>query len=272
MALLAGCGFSTNPVPAIPDVMPPLDASIVDDTTLLSPACATAAYLNRASVCPSSSSEPIMVSVNPAMTTILDTDTGTSIPPGLECAPLVSGSAPVCALAASSITIAAGATLSARGKKPLVLVGHVIDVQGTISIGDDATINASGAGGPGGTVGANRGGFGGGSGGMILFKAGTLKLAASAKIFADGGGGGGGAAGFQGGQGGDPIAPGVGGAAGASDSGRGGPGFPEAMRVGGAAMGGTNGGGGGGGGGGTIWIDVQTLEGAANVSPPPVRL
>jgi hypothetical protein len=147
-----------------------------------------------------------------------------------------------------------------------------VDDQGTISIGDDATINASGAGGQGGPLGANRGGFGGGSGGMILFKAGTLKLASSAKIFADGGGGGGGAAALQGGSGGDPIAPGIGGAAGPSTSGVGGPGFPAAMRAGTSAAGGTNGGGGGGGGAGTILMDVRTLDGIANISPPPVRV
>jgi len=374
--LLAGCGFNTNAVPAEADGMMTLDASLIDDATLSSPGCATFSYLNlHVSACPTSPVDSIVISF-PG--TSIDTDTGISSPPGPPCAPLEPGSSSLCAIAASSITIARGATLSAHGKKPLVLVGHTIDVQGTIdvashanlpdlpgaaadllgcnsptanmraigdgggqggtfheaaggqggsgnnpvadrggapmsstgittlrggcpggpnsdetkqagghgggavwlavddqgtiSIGNDATINASGAGGPGGALGGPRGGFGGGSGGMILFKARTLKLASLAKIFADGGGGGAGAANLQGGPGGDPTAPGIGGAAGVSAVAHGGPGFPAMTRAGEPATGGTNGGGGGGGGGGTIWMDVRAQEGTTTISPLPVRV
>jgi hypothetical protein len=353
------------------------DDAMLVDSTLDSPACSSVTYLSlNVMACPSAFVESITISTS----TSVDTDTGTSNPPGLACAPLTSGSSPLCAIAASSITIASGATLSAHGKKPLALIGHLIDLQGTIdvashasvpgapgtgsqgpaadlsgcnaptravgdgggqggtfsnaaggqggdgnsptadrggapmpsisintlrggcpggpnsdtsqqigghaggavwlavddqgtiSVGDDATINASGAGGAGGLLGANRGGFGGGSGGMILFRAGTLRLASSAKIFADGGGGGGGSAALQGGPGGDPVMPGIGGAAGASDAADGGPGFPAAMRAGTSANGGTNGGGGGGGGAGTVLMDVRTLDGIANISPPQIRV
>jgi hypothetical protein len=381
MALLAGCGFNTTAAMPPPDVdaMAALDAARpIDDATLAGPACATVVYGRLTiSACPDAAAPSITVTAD----TTLDTDTGSSTPPGLTCIALASGASTMCALAAGSIKIAANAKLSARGARALLLIGHAIDIQGTldvashaevmtspatpafqgaaadltgcngttratgdgggqggtfnsvaggiggdgnssgdkgglvmgsinidqlrggcaggapsgagtqalgghgggavwiatdpggtISLGDAAVINASGAGGLGGT-GSNHGGLGGGSGGMILLNAGTLTIAATAKVFADGGGGGGGAAGaLAGGSGGDPAMPGVGGSGGVSTVAVGGIGYPAIARAG-ATTGIVGGGGGGGGGGaGTIWLAVQTLDGAGNISPPATRV
>jgi hypothetical protein len=67
----------------------------------------------------------------------LDTDAGTSNPPGFTCAPLTDSgtkSDNVCALAASTITIQPGVTFSAHGAKPLALLGHSIDIEGTVDV------------------------------------------------------------------------------------------------------------------------------------------
>jgi hypothetical protein len=154
---------------------------------------------------------------------------------------------------------------------------------GTLVIGSGAVINASGAGGTrGAAVSATRGGYGGGSGGLIVLQAPTITQASNAQIFANGGGGGGGAAGATAGApGGDPTDPavGVGGGNGAMSGGdhggNGGQGFP-AMPKGnnkGSAGDTTMAGGGGGGGGiGAIRVRSNTTIMGANVSPMPIQL
>jgi len=327
--------------------------------------------------------------------TSIDTDTGISTPLGLGCVPLLSGN--VCALVAKSITIRQGVTLSAHGIKPLALLGHDIDVEGTIDVashstgglqakgpaadrtdcsnptlatgngggpggtydsqhgdgsdeggdggdgggtgskggkaagsinvdsllggcaggpssggpaiadstigshgggavwiaadtgtlvlGSKATINASGAGGAGGKpVSANRGGYGGGSGGLIVLQSPTITQSLSAKIFANGGGGGGGSAGggseVAGNLGSDPLDPsgadgGTAVSSGSNQGGAGGQGFTAASltaKNGGPSNSSFAGGGGGGGGGGGIRVLSNTTIMGPNVSPVPIKL
>lgn len=150
---------------------------------------------------------------------------------------------------------------------------------GSLGLGSNATVNASGAGGSGGTALPNRrGGSGGGSGGLIVLQGATVSLTPTTKVFAVGGGGGGAASMFgTGGAGNEAAAPAQGGTGGTGGSapvagtpGLGGVGFPAAAeaRIGGTGTGATNGGGGGGGGAGTIWIDARNTVGTALVSPP----
>jgi len=138
--VLAGCGFQATPEPApsggaAGGGAPPgaLCWTISDDNNNAHwSACAT--------------------ELAPTLTVTgmisIDTDGADSSPPGLRCAPVVVvvGDA-MCALAAASITIAKGATLSAHGTKPLALLGHTIDIQGTI----DVASHIKGQRGPGAT-------------------------------------------------------------------------------------------------------------------------
>ncbi len=124
---------------------------------------------------------------------------------------------------------------------------------GTITLGNNAVINASGAGGTGGD--RNTGGSGAGSGGMIKLHAAAVMIMGNPKLVANGGGGASGGDNAAGGTAGNdpsPATPGTGGSGGSGGGGAdGGNGFPAASR-GGANGGGNNGGGGGGGGGGYI--------------------
>jgi hypothetical protein len=180
---------------------------------------------------------------------------------------------------------ASSATIGGHGGGAVWLA---VDADGTLTLGNSAVINASGASGAGGVAAAgSRGGFGGGSGGMILLKAPTITFGL-AKLFADGGGGGGGAANENpGGAGGDPTMPGTGGTGGSGgvptmgatgQTGAGGLGFPapadqrngrNSFVTNGAS--GTNGAGGGGGGPGAIWIDAATPV-TVVTSPPPLLI
>jgi hypothetical protein len=149
--------------------------------------------------------------------------------------------------------------------------GAIYLVAPTITIGSEAVINGSGAGGSG-AINNNRGGGGGGSGGLIAFQTPSLSIDPAAQVFANGGGGGQGSGGLVGGDGGDPIDPthaGIGGT-GASGGGAGGAG---AYRGTGAHAGfkggptGPTGGGGGGGGVGVIVMFDGTAPTAGQVSP-----
>jgi hypothetical protein len=82
----------------------------------------------------------------------------------------------ICALVASTITIDAGVTLSARGGRPLALFAHEIDIQGTIDVASHKTARGPGAldscnpstmpaKGAGGGAGGTYDGAGGGDGG-----------------------------------------------------------------------------------------------------------
>jgi len=127
IVLLAGCGFQST-VSAV-------DAGAADapiaDSGSVSSGCASVAYMALSvSACPLAPVPSIMITANVS----LDTDAGTSIPEGLGCSALSSASTNVCAIAASGITIAGGATLSAHGSRPLALIGHLIDVEGTIDV------------------------------------------------------------------------------------------------------------------------------------------
>ncbi len=153
---------------------------------------------------------------------------------------------------------------------------------GTLMIGSNATINASGAGGVGGKVDSgNRGGYGGGSGGLIVLQAPMITQSPNAKIFANGGGGGGGDAnGTVGSAGNDPLDQrGAGGGKGAKSSpdqgGDGGQGYTAVSptaKNGGTGSSDTSGGGGGGGGGGAIRVLSNTTIMGPNVSPVPIQL
>jgi hypothetical protein len=96
------------------------------------------------------------------------TATGTG---NLDCKALVAGSTNVCVVAAGTITIAQGATLSASGDRPLVLIATTITIDGVI----DVASHRGGQIGPGsdmpgcnaGTSPSNAGGGQGGSFGAI---------------------------------------------------------------------------------------------------------
>ena len=154
------------------------DAASVDaagaDAIAALPACVSVSYMAlNVSACPVALADSLMIST----TTSLDTDAGISSPPGLTCAALMPGSTAVCAIAAKTITLAAGTILSAHGTKPLVLLGHTIDIEGTIDVashvngqqgaGSDAncgplTRATGNGGGQGGTFVDSSGGNGGG--------------------------------------------------------------------------------------------------------------
>ena len=133
-----------------------------------------------------------------------------------------------------------------------------------------ATLQASGAGGSGGThVG---GGGGGGSGGMIILHSAVIG-ASGATIMANGGGGGAGGATSTGNMGSDPsntqaTSPAAGGATGGG-GGAGGNGFAGSNT---AQPGLTNSYSGGGGGGGGGYIQSNHVLSTQSVSPTPVTL
>ena len=162
-----------------------------------------------------------------------------------------------------------------------------------LTIHSTASIDASGASGLGGRSPGNssvsHGGYGGGSGGLIVLQAPTIQLDATAVIFANGGHGGGGSEGpIPGMDGTDPTGPtgagaggggGMGGAAQSLVGGDGGAGWPGSgsgpSGVGDGGMGEAftdSGGGGGGGGAGVIAVASATSISGPNVSPPVVGL
>lgn len=118
---------------------------------------------------------PLGGTLDYSTTTNIDTN---PISASSGCATLAAGSSSVCALAADTITIDATKTLSASGSRPLVLIAHVITINGTIDVashvrgrqgpasdlaGCDNGTNADtgkGGGGQGGSF-ANKGGDGG---------------------------------------------------------------------------------------------------------------
>jgi hypothetical protein len=226
VVLLASCGFHST-AQATGD--PLVDASSTDGTTASS-ACWTIAdstYNFHVSACPTQIASSIDVTTDVS----IDTD-GNGNPPGFACMPLASGSSNVCAFAASSITIEAATTLSARGSKPFALLAHAIEVKGTI----DVASHIGGQRGPASNlVGCNPGTAAKGSGG--------------------GGGGGYGIAGGKGGhEGGTSDTAGLPGTSigiatlrGGCDGGRGGDG-----------SGGGGPAGSGGAGGGGVWIAADT--------------
>ena len=134
MLLLAGCGFQSSAAPDAATIadgeISTVDAAIGDAIAAL-PGCVSVSYqaLN-VSACPVALPDSLAISA----TTSIDTAVGTSIPLGLTCAALMPGSTDVCAIAAKTITLTAGTILSAHGAKPLVLLGHTIDIEGTIDV------------------------------------------------------------------------------------------------------------------------------------------
>jgi hypothetical protein len=135
MLLLAGCGFhstaATDAAATVDGEISTVDAAIGDAIAAL-PGCVSVVYMSlNVSACPVAAlPDSQMIST----TTSIDTDSGMSIPPGLTCAALMPGSAAVCAIAAKTITLTAGTILSAHGRKPLMLLGHTIDIEGTIDV------------------------------------------------------------------------------------------------------------------------------------------
>jgi len=134
-------------------------------------ACVSVTYMAlNVSVCPLTQLPQIEIMAN----TSLDTDAGTSIPPGLGCVPLSAASTNVCALAASSIMIASGVTLSAHGSRPLALIGDLIDVEGTIDVASHiAGQQGAASDGPGCNPGTRATGNGGGQGGTFAVSGGA---------------------------------------------------------------------------------------------------
>src|ERR1041384_261852 len=128
-ALLAGCGFQAAPATTGPTG----DASTGSDAPTGSTICWTISDTTNAAhwtACTAAVATTISVTDD----TSLDTDRGESTPPGLHCAPLTDTSVNVCALAAASIQIAAGKKLSAHGQRALAVLGHTIDLEGTIDV------------------------------------------------------------------------------------------------------------------------------------------
>jgi hypothetical protein len=151
------------------------------------------------------------------------------------------------------------------GGAVLLIAGKRIDVQGGI--------NASGASGRGAAPG-NRGGFGGGAGGMIAFDAPTITC--NSLLLASGGGGGGGSSGItSGGDGQDPSTLAAAAGGGGANGGNGGRGSTASSRAAPGAPGapgspaGIGGGGGGGGGGAGLIKAPATANLGTMVSPPP---
>src|SRR5262249_55510294 len=122
VVLLAGCGFKSQLAkPVDPDAKPGPNAICwqVDDPV----------FGLAASACTTALEDLIDVTMNVS----IDTDGGSN-PLGLHWAALDTMSDPMCALAASSIRIAPRVTLSAHGTKALAILGHSIDIEGTIDV------------------------------------------------------------------------------------------------------------------------------------------
>jgi hypothetical protein len=181
LALLLNCGY-----PPLPSVGPGSDATIdastpdaTADSDLTGPTCwSIDGQRPHANACAASLVGLIDLSTDAT----LDTSIGASNQP-LECAQLAAGGTDdVCALAAKTIRIRDGATLSAHGGRPFALLAHTIEIQGKIDVAghlrgaqgpgaNPALCNTAGSlsapttegGGQGGTY-NNTGGNGGNSG------------------------------------------------------------------------------------------------------------
>lgn len=142
---------------------------------------------------------------------------------------------------------------------------------GTLTIGPTAVINASGAGGRGGTL-IDQGGDGGGSGGLIVLQADTINFDAAATVFANGGAGGNGADGNTAGANGlDPNFDGTGSGDPSDSTGAGGRGYPDAHE-GESGVSDHGGGGGGGGGAGAIrFVMLKRDIPAGKIRPTATR-
>jgi len=226
LLLLVGCGVQPRNSGDTDEVSPP--PVVVSDGL---PICASIATpgmpMFKASACAMPAPGPIAV----VTMTSIDTDLGTSKPPGLTCAHVGNGTAKLCVIAAPAITVDAGITLSAHGSVPLAIFAHSISILGTVDVASHA----------GGSVGAA----------ALLDGCLTGSLPRLA-----GGGHGGGASGVggQGGdQGGTSSTGGAGGftfavtgLVGGCGGTRGGDGSPGGQSDGGATTGGA--------GGGAVWI------------------
>ena len=233
MVLLAGCGFQRSGATTDvgPDSAMAVDAML--DASSSGPAPVTCWTISDTSFHLSACPTALAGSIDVTTDVSIDTDANVVPPSGLGCAPLSSTSFPVCALAAGTITIEAGKTLSAHGKRPLALLGHAITINGTVDVASHVTGGQRGPASialgcnPNGTLATNSGGGAGGTYGLKGGKGGD-----------EGGGAGtGGPQGFTIG-----IAP----LRGGCDGGRGG----DASATGGPA-------GVGGAGGGAVWIALD---------------
>ncbi len=186
MVLLVGCGFQSQ------DRQAPVDASSTDvtstDAPVDTPPTSSEVCWRLVSAAPVVMSLAICLPdlverVEIATDVTINTTTGTSTASALGCALLSDGPDDICVLSASTITIRAGATLTAHGDRPLALLAHNVDVQGTIDVashvatpnvsGSGATPDgcnqargATGTGGGGGGGFEHAGGFGGNQGSM----------------------------------------------------------------------------------------------------------
>jgi hypothetical protein len=226
MVLLVGCGFHSG---AGVDATP--DDAMIDASQPGPPTCWMISDINfPLSACTTAVVPRIDVTANVS----IDTDSNVVPASGLGCAPLSSPLVPICALAAGSITIQAGMTLSAHGNRPLALLGHAITINGTIDVASHI-------------IGGQRGPASPASG-----------CNPDTMLATNSGGGAGGAYSTKGGKGGDEGASsGTGGPPGSTvgavplrggcDGGRGG----DASATGGPARA-------GGAGGGAVWISLDT--------------
>jgi hypothetical protein len=132
---LIGCGFqSRTAANNNPDAG--IDASVPPDTgdVGLAPICATIALGNNPQFNASACSTPTSASIHVTVSTSIDTDQGTSDPPGLICDRVVNGTNHLCVLAAPSIIIDPGVVLSAHGSIPLALFAHALTIHGTVDV------------------------------------------------------------------------------------------------------------------------------------------
>jgi hypothetical protein len=156
--------------------------------------------------------------------------------------------------------------------------GGAVALIALLKLDFNGKINASGAGGLGGSA-QRSGGGGGGSGGMIVLDSPLLTPGPAGVIFANGGGGAEGgagsagvgtaAAGAPGGESTAPTTPGQKGGTTATDGGDGGDGSSGTVRAGGGATGQPGDDGGGGGGGGAAGFIRAHGVTAPNVIAPP---
>lgn len=142
MLFLAGCGFRSDATAPATSVD---DAGTTDGTSPAGPICASIAAGTPqfiASACATPPAQPLEL----ASTTSVDTDLGTSSPPGTPCVRTSNGNLGLCIIVAPSIVIAPGVTLSAHGTLPLALFAHAITIRGTVDVAGHAGSSLLGAG------------------------------------------------------------------------------------------------------------------------------
>src|SRR6185295_12622979 len=114
MVLLAGCGFHRDAAAIDGSPGPGSDAAIDSNVIVdLSPICSSimrGAPQFAASACATPTSATLVIATSAS----LDTDTGTSTPPGITCVRTANLTDNLCALVAPSIVIQPGVTLSAH--------------------------------------------------------------------------------------------------------------------------------------------------------------